>query len=62
MHTELFLFTELFCKCLAVNVFPSVLGVIGRLVLDYRSQSSNATDDIRCSTSISTTSRSSLKP
>ena len=60
--TEIFLLPYLLRQCLSVNVFPSVLSIVGWLVLNYRSHSSNATDDIRCSTSISTTSRSSLKP
>ena len=55
MHTELFLFTQLFSKSFSVNVFPSILGIVGRLVLDYRSHSSNAADEIKCRSSITAT-------
>ena len=44
MYSVSFLALSFLCECLAVNVLPSVLGIVDRFVLDYRSHSCNAAD------------------
>ena len=45
MYPKSFLSLSFLGECLAIDVFASVLVIVGRLVVDYRSHSCNAADN-----------------